>query len=127
MSDVVVNFQPADALLGGAFLGVATVGKLLLTGRILGISGSFKVRLLESFADHGFTEAALATKATSPNILRALSCLLCFTRNFLPTAHPPSLKRMPCHISHLPVEQRTQKMHFQPFLRLLLFLPGHRR
>ena len=37
-----LHFEPAHALIGGAILGVATVGKLLLTGRVLGISGSFK-------------------------------------------------------------------------------------
>jgi uncharacterized membrane protein YedE/YeeE len=42
-----LQFQPAHALAGGAILGVATVGKLLLTGRVLGISGSFKGTLTE--------------------------------------------------------------------------------
>lgn len=42
-----LKFQPVHALTGGAILGVATVGKLLLSGRILGISGSFKGTLTE--------------------------------------------------------------------------------
>lgn len=37
-----LNFEPHAALVGGGILGVATVGKLLLTGRILGISGALK-------------------------------------------------------------------------------------
>eukprot|EP00227_Mantoniella_beaufortii_P010317 CAMPEP_0197592532 /NCGR_PEP_ID=MMETSP1326-20131121/15142_1 /TAXON_ID=1155430 /ORGANISM="Genus nov. species nov., Strain RCC2288" /LENGTH=341 /DNA_ID=CAMNT_0043158237 /DNA_START=104 /DNA_END=1129 /DNA_ORIENTATION=- len=39
---VSLNFEPAHAAIGGAILGVATVGKLLLTGRVLGISGTIK-------------------------------------------------------------------------------------
>ena len=42
-----LQFQPVHALTGGAILGVATVGKLLLSGRVLGISGSFKGTLTE--------------------------------------------------------------------------------
>ncbi|GFR50741.1 hypothetical protein Agub_g13007, partial [Astrephomene gubernaculifera] len=33
---------PATAALGGLLLGLATAGKLLLTGRVLGISGAVK-------------------------------------------------------------------------------------
>ena len=33
---------PVHAALGGVILGIATVAKLLITGRILGISGSIK-------------------------------------------------------------------------------------
>ena len=47
MSSITLQFQPADALMGGAILGVATVGKLLLNGRVLGISGSFKGTVTE--------------------------------------------------------------------------------
>jgi uncharacterized membrane protein YedE/YeeE len=36
------TFTPAEALVGGLVLGVATVGKLALTGRILGISGAVR-------------------------------------------------------------------------------------
>ena len=32
-----LQFQPVHALTGGAILGVATVGKLLLSGRVIGI------------------------------------------------------------------------------------------
>lgn len=42
-----LQFQPVHALTGGAILGVATVGKLLLNGRVLGISGSFKGMVTE--------------------------------------------------------------------------------
>ena len=42
-----LQFQPVHALAGGAILGVATVGKLLLTGRVLGISGAFKGTITE--------------------------------------------------------------------------------
>eukprot|EP00775_Hariotina_reticulata_P001495 gene1495-1834_t len=35
-------FTPLSAAAGGAILGVAAIGKFLLTGRILGISGAFK-------------------------------------------------------------------------------------
>lgn len=35
-------FEPVHALCGGAILGIATVAKLAITGRILGVSGSFK-------------------------------------------------------------------------------------
>lgn len=52
MSEVVLNFQPAHAAIGGAILGVATVGKLLLTGRILGISGSFKGTVVDGDLSH---------------------------------------------------------------------------
>jgi hypothetical protein len=34
-----LSFTPAAALLGGITLGIAAVGKLALTGRIMGISG----------------------------------------------------------------------------------------
>jgi hypothetical protein len=34
-----MTFTPLSAAAGGAILGVATIGKFLLTGRILGISG----------------------------------------------------------------------------------------
>jgi hypothetical protein len=34
-----LSFTPAAALLGGLTLGIAAVGKLALTGRIMGISG----------------------------------------------------------------------------------------
>lgn len=36
------SFTPAEALVGGLVLGVATVGKLALTGRILGVSGALR-------------------------------------------------------------------------------------
>jgi hypothetical protein len=39
---VVLAFTPGPALLGGILLGIAAAGKLLLTGRILGVSGIFK-------------------------------------------------------------------------------------
>lgn len=39
---VTLAFTPAAALLGGVVLGIAVSGKLLLTGRILGISGAIK-------------------------------------------------------------------------------------
>ena len=44
---IALQFQPAHALVGGTILGVATVGKLLLNGRVLGISGSFKGMVTE--------------------------------------------------------------------------------
>jgi uncharacterized membrane protein YedE/YeeE len=37
-----LSFTPYTALAGGALLGVATVGKLALSGRVLGVSGAFK-------------------------------------------------------------------------------------
>lgn len=37
-----LSFTPAHAALGGLILGVATAGKLLTTGRVLGISGAVK-------------------------------------------------------------------------------------
>jgi hypothetical protein len=37
-----LTFTPQHALLGGLVLGVATVGNLLLNGRVLGISGVIK-------------------------------------------------------------------------------------
>lgn len=37
-----LSFTPQAALAGGLVLGVATLAKLLLTGRILGISGAVK-------------------------------------------------------------------------------------
>lgn len=37
-----VLFTPATALVGGLVLGTAAAGKLLLTGRVLGISGALK-------------------------------------------------------------------------------------
>jgi len=36
------TFTPAEALAGGLVLGVATVGKLALTGRVLGVSGAVR-------------------------------------------------------------------------------------
>ena len=39
---VVLSFTPQAALAGGLVLGVATLAKLLLTGRVLGISGAVK-------------------------------------------------------------------------------------
>ncbi len=38
----VLAFTPQHAALGGAILGVAVVGNLLLSGRVLGISGAVK-------------------------------------------------------------------------------------
>jgi hypothetical protein len=38
----VLQFTPATALLGGLTLGVASLGKFAITGRILGISGALK-------------------------------------------------------------------------------------
>jgi hypothetical protein len=37
-----LSFTPLTAVLGGLLLGIATAGKLLSTGRVLGISGSVK-------------------------------------------------------------------------------------
>ena len=51
---VALHFQPADAALGGAILGVATVGKLFLTGRVLGISGSVKGAVEGDFSSWRF-------------------------------------------------------------------------
>lgn len=39
---VILHFTPQHALMGGALIGIATVGKLLLTGRVLGVSGAMK-------------------------------------------------------------------------------------
>ena len=47
---VSLNFEPAHALIGGSILGVATVSKLLLTGRVLGISGTIKGAVLDGDA-----------------------------------------------------------------------------
>eukprot|EP00882_Tetradesmus_deserticola_P004185 GHRQ01004421.1.p1 GENE.GHRQ01004421.1~~GHRQ01004421.1.p1 ORF type:complete len:173 (+),score=34.39 GHRQ01004421.1:383-901(+) len=41
-ASTLVQFTPVPALLGGLVLGVATVGKFAITGRILGISGALK-------------------------------------------------------------------------------------
>lgn len=41
-SDMVLTFTPQHALLGGIVLGSAALAKLLLTGRVLGISGGLK-------------------------------------------------------------------------------------
>ena len=37
-----LQFTPVHALCGGAILGIAAVGKMTLTGRILGVSGAVK-------------------------------------------------------------------------------------
>lgn len=37
-----LSFTPGSALLGGLILGIAVLGKLSLTGRVLGVSGAFK-------------------------------------------------------------------------------------
>ena len=37
-----LQFTPVDALCGGALLGIASIAKLALTGRVLGVSESFK-------------------------------------------------------------------------------------
>ncbi|WIA31133.1 hypothetical protein OEZ86_001153 [Tetradesmus obliquus] len=37
-----IMFTPTTALVGGLVLGTAAAGKLLLTGRVLGISGALK-------------------------------------------------------------------------------------
>ena len=37
-----LEFTPVHAICGGLILGIATIAKLMLTGRILGVSGSFK-------------------------------------------------------------------------------------
>lgn len=38
--DIKVQFTPDSAIVGGLTLGVATLGKYVLTGRVLGISGT---------------------------------------------------------------------------------------
>lgn len=38
-----LQFSPAHAALGGAVLAAATVGRMRLSGRVLGISGAVKV------------------------------------------------------------------------------------
>uniref|UniRef100_A0A7S0VCB4 Sulphur transport domain-containing protein n=1 Tax=Polytomella parva TaxID=51329 RepID=A0A7S0VCB4_9CHLO len=41
-ASVVLKFTPQHALLGGSLIGIAAVGKLFLTGRVLGVSGAIK-------------------------------------------------------------------------------------
>jgi hypothetical protein len=81
MSDVVLNFQPAHAAIGGAILGVATVGKLLLTGRILGISGTFKVRPQSVACLHTLSPPA-AAKYLDMCALALCNCAVPFPATF---------------------------------------------
>jgi hypothetical protein len=37
-----LSFTPHHALGGGVLLGIAVIGKLALSGRVLGVSGAFK-------------------------------------------------------------------------------------
>jgi hypothetical protein len=36
---IILNFEPAHALVGGTLLGLASIARLTLSGRILGVSG----------------------------------------------------------------------------------------
>ena len=42
MAMTTLAFEPVHALMGGGILGVATLAKLAINGKILGVSGSFK-------------------------------------------------------------------------------------
>ncbi|KXZ52032.1 hypothetical protein GPECTOR_10g1055 [Gonium pectorale] len=90
---IALSFTPATAALGGLLLGLATAGKLLTTGRVLGISGALKGLVtgdwapwraaflagmaLGAMALGGLLPAALeATPATFPMWRAALAGLL---------------------------------------------------
>ena len=85
---IALQFQPAHALVGGTILGVATVGKLLLNGRILGISGSFKGTVTEGdMSPWRFAFLGGLVASGTPRIVRS--------RHFIPSLlAPPRPERL---------------------------------
>jgi hypothetical protein len=53
-----VIFTPATALVGGLVLGTAAAGKLVLTGRVLGISGALKYAIVAEASASGAYESS---------------------------------------------------------------------
>ena len=66
-------FTPQVALIGGLTLGVATIGKYCLTGRILGISGTIKGLVTGDVAPWrlAFSGGLIAAGALALNVMPA--------------------------------------------------------
>ncbi|GLI62252.1 hypothetical protein VaNZ11_004857 [Volvox africanus] len=73
-----LSFTPATAVLGGLLLGIATAGKLLTTGRVLGISGAVKGLVAGDLASWrfaflmGMALGSVALTATLPGAFEVL-------------------------------------------------------
>jgi uncharacterized membrane protein YedE/YeeE len=68
----IVNFTPYSALIGGALIGLAAALFVLLTGRILGISGAFAGVTVPKRGDFAWRAALLAGLLAAPLTYRAL-------------------------------------------------------
>jgi hypothetical protein len=68
----IVNFTPYSALIGGALIGLAAALFVLLTGRILGISGTFAGVTEPKRGDFAWRAALLAGLLAAPITYRAL-------------------------------------------------------
>jgi uncharacterized membrane protein YedE/YeeE len=70
--DVVANFTPVSAAIGGALIGLSAVLLMLLTGRVAGISGIFGGCLDFETNDKGWRLAFIAGLILAPLIASAI-------------------------------------------------------
>ena len=81
MSRGALEFAPHHALGGGVLLGLAVIGELALTGRVLGVSGAFKGL---ARGDRALVCSAQRSMSPRPR----------------PAPAPASLSQLPCGVSN---------------------------
>jgi uncharacterized membrane protein YedE/YeeE len=66
--DIMENFTPVSAAIGGALIGLSAVLLMLFTGRIAGVSGIFAGLINPQTSDHAWRAAFIAGLITAPVI-----------------------------------------------------------